>query len=187
MTPDVKKTLDEYFMTQPTNQPEIETLEFSHKGFTKRYLFSYQAEYGQVNIKAKLETGESVEFEYRPITVTQTSSDISLDQSFDFGFGDMNKTAMDELTRAREYNERNKLTPSHPDYFPKIVYRLYNYLYLDEPLKVIDLEFKRGAFKKDDSDGMVFAGTAAAPTVNNNRTGETYNLTDVPMLQGFIY
>lgn len=184
--PDVAKTLDEYLARQPVNQPEIQTIEFSAKGFSRSYYISYQSDYGNKNIKAKLETGNEVEFEYWPITVTRSKSDISLDQSFDFGFGANNDLVLKELKSHRKYIEDNDLISTHPDYFPKIVYRSFNYLNLEEPLDgPIVLELKKGSFKND-SDGMVFAATAEAPASNNNKTGITYNLTDFPMLRGYF-
>ena len=184
--PTVKTNLQEFLATKPSNQAEIQTIEFKHPGFSKVYYITYQSLYGRQPIVAKLETGEEVTFEYFPAQVERKSEFLNLDQSFRISI-DASAGLLDELRLAKQYNIDNGITQSDDGFFPQVIYRSYNHQYLDEPLEgPIDLEIKTASFS-DVRNGQVFSATAEAPTVNNNRTGDTYNLVDVPMLEGFLY
>jgi hypothetical protein len=161
----------EFFLRSKSSVVKLETLEISHPNFTKVYRVVRNAVAG---ISAKLETGETVEFEYYPLRITMAGARDDLDSSIKIDFGDLGDILQPELD-AVAANTGFSVKPV-------VKYREYRSDDLNSVLNgPIVLEVTSFAFNREGS-----SFEAKAPSLNINRTGETYTFDRFPMLRGFI-
>lgn len=161
-----------YFLAADRTVVQLETLEFSHPAWSQVYrrVRNHRRDGG---VRVTLETGESAWFDWYPMEIEEQGAGGDLDWSIRIDFGDLGEVLPRELDRS--YAQDLMGTK------PRVVYRTYRSDDLSRPLLgPIELEATTFSFKRE---GASFQATA--PYVNNTNTGESYNLTRFPMLQGF--
>jgi hypothetical protein len=160
----------EFYLNSDSNIVQLETIELSHSDFTQTYRVVRNATNG---ITATTETGASVAFAYYPLAIDPAETRDNLDQSFTISLGDLGEilpTELDAVATADGFGEK-----------PVLIYRTYRSDVLTAPLFVITLEVESFTFNEQ---GSVFE--AKAPSLNINKTGETYTFARFPMLRGFL-
>ena len=161
----------EFFLNSKSSVVQLELVEISHPNFTKVYRVVRNAVQG---VTVKLETGANATFEYYPLRIENNGDRDDLDQSFTFTLGDLGDVLPKELDAVALGNGFGEK--------PKVVYRTYRSDDLTKPLfGPVNLEVESFAFNRE---GSTF--TAKAPSLNLNKTGETYTLERFPMLRGFL-
>ncbi len=164
-------TYSEFFLNSKSSVVQLELVEISHPNFTKVYRVVRNAVQG---VTVKLETGANATFDYYPLRIENNGDRDDLDQSFTFTLGDLGDVLPKELDAVALGNGFAEK--------PKVVYRTYRSDDLNRPLfGPVNLEVESFAFNRD---GSTF--TAKAPSLNLNKTGETYTLERFPMLRGFL-
>lgn len=164
-------TYAEFFLKSKSSVVQLETLEISHASFTKVYRVVRNAVQG---LTAKLETGESVTFDYYPLLIENAGVRDDLDQAITVNLGDLGEVLPKELDEVSS-NDGFGIKPT-------VVYRTYRSDDLTRPLfGPVVLEVTSFAFNRE---GSTFE--AKAPSLNVNKTGELYKLDRFPMLRGFL-
>ena len=160
----------EFYLNSDSNIVQLETIELSHSDFTQTYRVVRNATNG---ITATTRGGASVAFAYYPLAIDPAETRDNLDQSFTISLGDLGEilpTELDAVATADGFGEK-----------PVLIYRTYRSDVLTAPLFVITLEVESFTFNEQ---GSVFE--AKAPSLNINKTGETYTFARFPMLRGFL-
>ena len=161
----------EYFLNSDRDVVRLELVEISHPAFTQVYRRVRNARDG---VTVTLEDGSQAAFDYYPMAITELSDQANLDTGVRIDFGDLGEVLPRELDAAYAADLMNIK--------PRVVYRAYRSDDLSAPMiGPLHLEAPTFSFK---AEGASFE--AAAPYVNNNKTGETYNLARFPMLRGFM-
>jgi hypothetical protein len=161
----------EFFLNSKSSVVRLETLEISHPNFTKTYRVVRNSVAG---LTAKLETGETVTFDYYPLRITSSGSRDDLDASIRIDLGDLGEilpTELDNVSSANGFSTK-----------PVVKYREYRSDDLNNVLNgPIVLQVTTFSFKREGS-----SFEAKAPSLNVNRTGEIYDFERFPMLRGFV-
>lgn len=161
----------EFFLNSDSNVVQLELLEISHSDFTQVYRIVRNACQG---VTVTLETAEVATFTYYPLKIENSGNKDDLDQSFTISLGDLGEvlpTEFDRVAIGGGFIEK-----------PALLYRTYRSDDLTTPLfGPIVLEIESFAFNRE---GVTFV--AKAPSLNINKTGETYSLERFPMLRGFL-
>ncbi len=160
----------EFYLNSDSNIVQLETIELSHSDFTQTYRVVRNATNG---ITATTEGGASVAFTYYPLAIDAGETRENLDQSFKITLGDLGEilpAELDAVATADGFDEK-----------PVLIYRTYRSDVLTAPLYVVTLEVESFTFNEQ---GAVFE--AKAPSLNINKTGETYTFARFPMLRGFL-
>lgn len=161
----------DYFLRGNPNDVLLQCVEVSHPSFTKTYRYVKNAADG---VTVKHEDGTSRDYLYSPLTIQKSKSSDDLDQSINIGVGDLGEDFPKEIDRLRN--------GSYQTVKPILNYREYLTSDLTKPmLSIFNLEVTDYQPK---TDGAVF--TCKARQLNISRTGEVYNLSDFPMLRGFL-
>lgn len=164
-------TYTEFFLKSRSSVVQLETLEISHPNFTKIYRIVRNAVEG---VTVTLETGRIVLFNYYPLQIENAGIRDDLDQAIKINLGDLGAVLPKELD---EVSSRNGFGIK-----PIVVYRTYRSDDLSRPLfGPVTLEVSSFAFNRE---GSTFE--AKAPSLNINKTGETYKLDRFKMLRGFL-
>jgi len=164
-------TYAEFFLKSKSNVVQLETLEISHPNFTKIYRIVRNSVNG---ISAKLETLETVSFEYYPLQIENAGIRDDLDQVIKINLGDLGEVLPKELDQVSS-NSGFGVKPS-------VIYRTFRSDDLSRPLfGPVVLEVSSFAFNRE---GSTFE--AKAPSLNISKTGEVYNIDRFPMLRGFL-
>lgn len=160
-----------YFLDSDRSVVRLELLEISHPSFTQVYRRQRNVREG---VTVTLEDDTEAEFPYYPLAITELGDQANLDTGLRIDFGDLGEVLPRELDAA--------YADDSMDVKPIVIYRAYRSDDLSAPLVgPLRLEAKSFSFQRT---GASFE--AAAPYVNNNKTGETYNMTRFPMLRGFL-
>lgn len=161
----------EFFLKSKSSVVQLETLEISHPDFTKVYRIVRNAVEG---VTLTLENGTSAMFDYYPLQIENAGVRDDLDQSIKINLGDLGEVLPKELD---EVSSNNGFGIK-----PIVIYRTYRSDDLTRPLfGPVTLEVSTFAFNRE---GSTFE--AKAPSLNINKTGETYSLDRFPMLRGFL-
>jgi hypothetical protein len=161
----------EFFLKSKSSVVQLETLEISHPDFTKVYRIVRNAVEG---VTVTLETLQSASFDYYPLQIENAGIRDDLDQAIKINLGDLGEVLPKELD---EVSSNNGFGIK-----PIIVYRTYRSDDLSRPLfGPVTLEVSSFAFNRQ---GSTFE--AKAPSLNINKTGETYKLDRFKMLRGFL-
>ncbi len=160
----------EYFLNSSSKIVQLELIEISHSSFTQTYRKVRNATNGvTVTIDAV-----SRFFDYYPMKITPLGNKDDLDQGLKIDLGDLGEILpieLDEVTEQNSFNEK-----------PVVRYWAFRSDDLTTPLfGPWVLEVTSFSFKKE---GATFE--AKAPSLNLNRTGKLYTITDFPMLRGFL-
>jgi len=162
----------EYFLNSKTSVAQLDTIEISHSAFSQTYRIVRNSVQG---LTAKIETGATAIFEYYPIKIVPHHARDDLDHSITITFGDLGEIIPLELDNVMN-------APGGFDEKPVVKYRIYRSDDLEAPLYgPLLLEVDSFTF---DRYGSTFE--AKAPSVNLNRTGESYTLTRFPGMRGFL-
>lgn len=160
-----------YFLDSDVDVVRLELVEFSHPAFTQVYRRVRNARDG---VTVTLENGTPASFEWYPMEITELSDQADLDTGVRIDFGDLGEVLPRELDAAYASDAMQVK--------PAVVYRAYRSDDLTSPLiGPLNLEATTFNFQPQ---GASFE--ASAPYVNNNKTGETFNLTRFFTLRGFL-
>ena len=160
-----------YFLNSRRDVAMLELVEISHPAFTQTYRRVRNARAG---VTVTLETAEVATFDRYPMRITELSDQADLDTGVRIDFGDLGEVLPRELDAVYLADAMAEK--------PQVIYRAYRADDLDAPLiGPLRLEATTFSFTRE---GASFE--AAAPYVNQNRTGQTYNLTRFFMLRGFL-
>jgi hypothetical protein len=163
--------LSEYFLKSKSSVVQLELLEISHPDFSKVFRVVRNALKG---VTVTLEDLTVATFEFYPIRITATGVHSDLDNALRIDFGDLGDVLPDELDRVQTANGFSTK--------PTVIYRTYRSDILTQPLfGPIQLQIKDISFNRE---GASFE--AKAPSLNVNRTGQTYTYERFPMLKGFL-
>lgn len=161
----------EFFLNSKSSVVKLETIEITHPNFTKPY---YLVRNCVAGLTAKLETGETVTFEYYPMRVTANGAKDDLDTGIRVDLGDLGEVLPEELDAIA--------SASGFAVKPVVKYREYRSDDLDNVLNgPVVLEVRTFSFNREGS-----SFEAKAPSLNINRTGEIYSFDRFPMLRGFL-
>lgn len=160
-----------FFLRSKSTVVQFETIEISHPDFNRDYFVVRNKTDG---LTAKLENSADQFFEYYPIKFDYTSAQDDLDYSLDLTFGDLGEVLPTELDAVN--------AASGFDVKPSLKYRTYRSDDLSKPmLGPIVLEVFEIGFNKT---GATLR--CRAPSLNVNKTGETYTVHRFPMLKSTI-
>jgi len=161
----------EFFLNSPSSIVQLELLELSHTNFSHTYYIVRNATLG---VTVTHEDATEHEYSYYPLRLSLTGPRDDLDQILKVELGDLGDiipTELDNIKAASGFNE-----------LPKVIYRIYRSDDLTTPLYgPIVLELKTFVFT---DEGAAF--NASAPSLNVNKTGESYSLPRFPMLRGLL-
>jgi hypothetical protein len=161
----------EFFLNCSAAIVELELIEVSHPDVEEVFRFCRNHVQG---VTVTLEDASTAEFPYYPARISQTGVRDDLDQAVEITVGDLGEVlpaAFDAIRDADGFGTK-----------PVVKYRTYRSDDLTAPLfGPWILEAKSFSHNKD---GATFV--AAAPSLNNNRTGELYRLPRFPMLRGAL-
>ena len=160
-----------YFLNTRRDIPLLETIEISHPAFTQIYR---KVRNNSDGITVTLEDATEATFDYYPMAITELKDQADLDTGIRVDFGDLGEVLPCELDAVSSADAMAIK--------PKVVYRGYRSDDLTSPL-IGPLRLEVGAFNFT-REGASFE--AAAPYVNRNKTGQTYNLTRFYVLRGFL-
>lgn len=160
-----------YFLDSDRDVVKFELIEISHPSFTQVYRRVRNARDGVTVI---LEDDTEAEFTYYPMGITELGDQATLDTGVRIDFGDLGEVLPRELDAV--------YVDDTMDVKPTVIYRAYRSDDLTAPLiGPLLLEVTNFSFRRE---GASFE--ANAPYVNNNKTGESYNLTRFHPLRGYL-
>jgi hypothetical protein len=162
----------EYFLKTNSSVVQLELLEISHPNFTQTFYIVRNAVQGLADVVHEDSTHHA--YVYYPLRITLGQTRDNLDTSLKIDLGDLGQVLplqLDAVAAAGGYSTK-----------PTVKYRTYRHDVLTAPLfGPIELEVTSFSFNRD---GATFE--AKAPSLNVNKTGETYTLDRFPMLRGFL-
>lgn len=161
-----------YFLGAKRNVVALELVEISHPSFSQVYRRVRNARAG-VTVTLEGAGGEQT-FDYYPMNIVELGDSADLDTGIRIDFGDLGEVIPLELDNA--YAADNMVTK------PEVVYRVYRSDDLTAPL-IGPLRLQASSFSFT-REGASFE--ASAPYVNNNRTGQVFNLSRFFTLRGFV-
>lgn len=160
-----------YFLNSKSSVVQLELLEISHPNFTQTYRVVRNAING---VTVTLEDASVRTFNYYPLRIESLGTRDNLDFGIKIDFGDLGEVLpleLDAITTSSGFNVK-----------PMVRYWTYRSDDLTKPLfGPLILEVKNFNFNET---GATFE--AKAPSLNLNRTGETYRIDRFPMLRGFL-
>lgn len=162
----------EFFLNSISSIVQLELIEISHPNFSQTYYIVRNAVEG---VTVTLEDGVTTQFfQYYPLRITNIESRDNLDSGLKIQLGDLGELLPSEFDLVRSNNGFGTK--------PTLKYRVYRSDDLSSPMfGPITLEIINFIFNKE---GASFEATA--PSVNINKTGERYRITNFPMLKGFL-
>lgn len=169
---DVTNDYIDFYLNSPQYLVALECLEISHPGFTKTYYIVKNATNG---LTVQHEDGAIIDYEYWPCSINKTTVTNDLSSGIDVDLGDLGEILPTELKAALAYGDGTVK--------PSLVYRIYRSDNLKKPMDgPFRLQIKQISYNRQ---GTSF--TASAPAINNNITGELYDLQRFESLRYFLY
>jgi hypothetical protein len=160
-----------YFLGARRDVVSLELIEISHPSFSQTYRRVRNARDG---VTVTLETAAEATFSYYPMNIVALGDQADLDTGVRIDFGDLGEVLPKELDLI--------YADDAMDVKPAVIYRAYRSDDLSAPLiGPLRLEAPSFSFTRE---GASFV--AAAPYVNNNRTGQVYTLPRFVTLRGFL-
>jgi hypothetical protein len=163
--------VSEYFLASRSSVAQLETLAISHPNFSREYNVVRNARNG---LRAQIETGETVDFEWYPLRLNPAGTRQDLDYSLNVILGDLGSIIPTELDRVQGADGFNIK--------PTVIFRTFQSDVLTRPL-VGPIRLEVTAFRRNRL-GASFV--AQAPALNLNGTGEIYDLPRFPMLSSLL-
>ncbi|GEA08487.1 hypothetical protein KUL42_32480 [Alteromonas sp. KUL42] len=161
----------DFYLNSPSSIVQLETLEIAHPSFTKTYYLVRNSTNGTT---VTLENSQNQTFDYYPLKITSIGTRDNLDYGLRVDLGDLGEVLPIELDAVA--SEKSYATK------PTVIYRTYRSDDLTKPLfGPIQLEITTFNFNRD---GASFE--AKAPSLNINKTGESYQIDRFPMLRAFL-
>lgn len=161
----------EFFLNSNSSIVQLDCLEISHSSFSQIY---YVVRNASLGVTVFHEDANSHDYVYYPMRLSLSGPRDDLDHILKVEFGDLGDIVPSELDAIRKDGTFYEL--------PKVRYRTYRSDDLNTPLYgPIDLEVRTFTFTKD---GVSFE--AKAPSLNIDKTGESYTLPRFPMLRGLL-
>lgn len=156
-----------------TDEYLLDCIEISHSAFSQTYYKCRNCDEDGVTVEGQL-------YDYYPMGLSDLADSNNLDMGFKIDFGDLGEVLpmeTDNVKRRGEVDESEGMLEK-----PVVIYRGYKNTDLTSPL--IGPLYLTVTTISHDPTGASFE--AAAPYLNNTKTGETYNPTRFPMLYGFL-
>jgi len=163
--------LTPYILNSQSDIVQFETIELSHPDFETSHRVVRNKTDG---LTAILETDETVNFTYLPLTIEEVNPSGDLDYALTVIFGDLGEVIPLELDRIEDT----------AGLFTEVIltYRSYRSDDLSKPMiGPIRLNVKSFLF---DKEGVVIQATSTK--TNSQNTGDTYSLNRFPMLRAFL-
>lgn len=163
--------ISDFFLNSKASVVQLELLEISHSQFSQIFYAVRNATRG---ITVTHENGLDYAYEYVPMKITPGGVREDLDFLIEVTFGDLGEIIPAEIDAIRAANAFSE--------YPVIRYRVYRSddltfpLYGPYKLEIEDFNFTR--------EGSSFE--AKPPSLNTQKTGETYKLARFPMLRGLL-
>ena len=161
----------EFYLGAKASNVELELYEISHPNFSQVYRTQRQVKSG---VTVTLETGEEAAFDYVPMAMTEAAVTGDLDYKVQIDFGDLGEILpleYDRVAAADGFGVK-----------PVLVLRVYRSDVLTAPM-IGPLRLQIDAFTGK-GEGTSFA--AGAPSLNVNKTGESYTLDRFTMMRGAL-
>lgn len=167
MSYDLANKLKQFYASAPTNLRSIQVIEISHSQMTKTYYFWREPYSGTVTLD-----DESV-VSVKPLNfnVELTADENNLDQVF--------KITLCTVDETDEFKTQLDLISVDTAEKISVIYREYLSDDLTTPMITATLTCENVTY-----NATTATLNAVSPRLNLNRTGETYNYADVPMLRG---
>lgn len=164
-------TYEEWLARQPKLEPMVRCVELSHPSWPEPLRIALD----DANGTTVTELSAVGFYPFAPFSETQKNIGTSLDTGFDCQFGGYNKETL-ELFNGTDFTQQEWI-----DYRSmKFNSTDTSYIMEDNQLRIFSMELVH-------DKSTQFAGFEAVPPRSKyNQTGESYNLTDVPMLEAFI-
>lgn len=168
-------TWSEFFLSSASSVVQLELLEISHPAFPTLRVVRNQ----RPGVSVTLETGETAWFDYYPLLIRSTGTRDNLEFGIKVDLGDLGRLIPDLIDRVVAADAARTR--------PVVLYRTYRSDELAVPplygrlVGPVKLQLPALTMKQE---GAAFE--AKAPSLNLNRTGETYNLDRFPMLRAFL-
>lgn len=162
----------DFYLNAPQYLVALECLEITHPGFTKPYYIVKNATNG---ITVTHEDGQEITYEYWPCSIKRTTITNDLSSGIEVDLGDLGEILPTELKAGLSYGDGSVK--------PLLIYRIYRSDNLKKPMDgPFKLQIKQFSYNRQ---GVSF--TAMAPAINNNVTGELYDLQRFESLRYFLY
>lgn len=161
----------EFFLSSPPTVSQLDLLEISHPDFTQIYYLVRNSPFC-LPIEVTHEDASVHTYEYVPMRVKPLGTQMDLDQELEVTLGDLGEILPAELDAVAAGNGFQTK--------PTVIYRTYRSDDLSAPLfGPVNLRVDGISFSRE---GASFRARAAA--FNVTRTGQTYRIEDIPMLEG---
>lgn len=162
----------QWFLSMQRDEVLLDCIAISHPNFSQAYYKCRNCDFDGIDLTH--EDGSVQHYDYYPMRLTELADENDLDSGFRIDFGDLGQVLPNESDNVKR-NDGMLVKPT-------VVYRGYKSSDPTSPLLgPITMEAPSFAF---DPTGASFE--AAAPYINNTKTGETYNPARFPMLRGFL-
>lgn len=160
----------DFFFRSPSSVVQLELFELTHMSFSKTYRIVRNAVAG---VRAYVDSAYQT-FDYYPLKVTGASDSGNLDCSVKFELGDLGDVLPKEVDRL--------IAADTLGVKPRLRYWVFRSDNLAQAIYgPLILEVKIFTFTKA---GAAFE--AVAPSVNVNKTGESYTVDRFPFMRGFL-
>lgn len=153
-----------------TSDVILRLVSITHPDFSQEYHFVTNA---INNVTVVLEDDTEQEFTYYPLRVTLMNNGNTLEQRLRFDLGDVGTIVSSEI--------KNVILAEGEETKPTVIYREYVSSDLTSPsgiytnLKIENISMDREATSFE----------AVGENLNNNKTGQNFNISEIPMLAGF--
>jgi hypothetical protein len=162
----------EFFLGSKKSVVRLELLQISHPAFSKTYYLVRNALKG---VTVTLENSEEQFFEYVPLAIKAGSVNGTLDSYYDVTLGDLGEIIPMEI---------DAIEAAGQDHIhPVVVYREYRSDNLTQPM--FGPIYLQATQVQPNADGTT-TFRAEAPRLNLTGSGRLYNVTEFPMLRGFL-
>lgn len=162
----------DFFLNCRANIVRVECLEIAHPAFSRSYYIVRNVVKGCV---VKHDDGQWQEYQYYPLRLKMKSQTQDLDFGLEIGLGDLGSIVPHELKRVKESGLiKTKASVVYRAYRSDVLDRI-----LDGPFR---LQVKLVSYMRE---GASF--NAEPAVVNNNYTGEIFDLERFNPLRGFLY
>lgn len=164
-------TYEEYLARQPRVEPLIRCVEISHPSWDESIRISLDDAKGTTIT----ETSAEGFYPFAPFQENQKNIGNSLDAGFDCAFGGYNKELLDIL-KSTDFELQEYIS-----------YRSMKLNATDTSKLLVDYQLYVFGFEMVIDKGSQFVQFEAVPPRSRyNQTGDTYNITEIPMLEAFL-
>lgn len=168
MSLDIEQRLKVFFASAPQTVHKVDTLEISHSQMSKTYHLWREPVVGSFTTEDGVHDLQPCNF-----TVKPAGSEQNLDQVYE--------VRLDTTDIEDDFRMEMDRVPLNTAEHVKLIFREYLSDDMTDPLSRVELQMENVSYKLG-----VATMTAVTPRLNATRTGEVYNVRDVPMLRNFL-